>query len=223
MTTTGATVIVGLDDLPRGALLWRGMVTWIGGIGVILLAMILLPVLNIGGMQLLRNADFNTLGKIMPRAKSIAFSIGAVYLVLTLACALGYVWAGMSGFDAIVARHVRRSPPAAWPTTTAPSPTSARRRSRSPPSSCCSARMSFIRFVQFARGEPRALLRDSQIRAFLAIYAAFALGAARRAPAERRRRSTSWRSARCCSTSPRSSPPPASPPPTTRSGGRWPR
>ena len=57
-------------------------------------------------MQLLRNADFNTLGKIMPRAKSIALSIGAVYLVLTLACALGYFWAGMSGLRRHRARHV---------------------------------------------------------------------------------------------------------------------
>ena len=69
MTTTGGTVIVGLDHLARGALLWRGLVTWIGGMGVILLAMILLPVLNIGGMQMLRNADFATLDKVMPRAK----------------------------------------------------------------------------------------------------------------------------------------------------------
>ena len=72
MTTTGGTVIVGLDHLPRGALLWRGLVTWAGGIGVVLLAMILLPVLNVGGMQVLRSGDFNTLGKIMPRAKEIA-------------------------------------------------------------------------------------------------------------------------------------------------------
>ena len=68
-----------------------------------LMAMILLPVLNIGGMQLLRNADFNTLGKIMPRAKSIAFSIGAVYLVLTLACAAtASPGRGCPGLDAIV-------------------------------------------------------------------------------------------------------------------------
>ncbi len=102
LTTTGATVISGLDYLPRGLLLWRGLLQWLGGMGVILLAMILLPVLNIGGMQLLRNADFNTLGKIMPRTKTIALSIGSVYAGLTLACALGYIWAGMSNFDGII-------------------------------------------------------------------------------------------------------------------------
>jgi trk system potassium uptake protein TrkH len=169
LTTTGSTVIVGIDGLPRGALLWRLMVTWVGGIGVILLAMILLPVLNIGGMQMLKSADFNTLGKIMPEAKSIVLSIGFVYLVLTLACTLGYLWAGVPGFDAIshsfstVATGGMTSydssfaifPPAAqWVATVF----------------MLLGAMSFIRFVQFARGEPQALLRDSQIRAFLAIY-----------------------------------------------------
>ena len=66
------------------------------------MGIILLPILNVGGMQLLKTGDFNTLGKIMPRAKQIALSCGGVYLALTLACALGYLWGGMSGFDAFV-------------------------------------------------------------------------------------------------------------------------
>ena len=169
LTTTGSTVIVGLDALPRGALLWRCMVTWVGGIGVILLAMILLPILNIGGMQLLRNADFNTLGKILPRTKSIVLSIGAVYLALTLACTLSYLWAGMPGFDALshgfstvatggMANHdnsfAEFPPSVQWVATLF----------------MLLGAMSFSRYVQFARGEPQALLRDSQIRAFLTIY-----------------------------------------------------
>jgi trk system potassium uptake protein TrkH len=155
--------------LPRGALLWRCMVTWVGGIGVILLAMILLPILNIGGMQLLRNADFNTLGKILPRTKSIVLSIGAVYLALTLACTLSYLWAGMPGFDALshgfstvatggMANHdnsfAEFPPSVQWVATFF----------------MLLGAMSFSRYVQFARGEPQALLRDSQIRAFLTIY-----------------------------------------------------
>jgi trk system potassium uptake protein TrkH len=172
MTTTGGTVIVGLDDLPRGALLWRGIVSWIGGIGVVLLAMILLPVLNIGGMQLLRNADFDTLGKIMPRAKSIALSIGAVYVVLTAACMLAYIWAGMTGFDGLV--HAM---------TTVATGGMANYDSSfavfSPAAQYVAivfmllGAMSFIRFVQVGRGEPGPLLRDSQIRVFLTIFAGF--------------------------------------------------
>ena len=175
MTTTGGTVIVGLEHLPRGVLLWRGIVTWVGGMGVILLAMILLPILNIGGMQMLRNADFNTLGKIMPRAKTIALSIGATYLVLTVACALGYVWAGMSGFDGLVhafstvatggmgnydASFAVFSPAAQYVSTVF----------------MLLGAMSFVRYVQLARGEPRALFEDTQIRAFLGVYLCFVLG-----------------------------------------------
>lgn len=174
MTTTGATVITGLDGLPRGALLWRGLLTWMGGIGVILLAMILLPILNVGGMQVLRNADFNTLGKIMPRAKAIALSIGTAYMALTLACALGYSWAGMTTLDAAVhamstlatggmGNHDNSfadfTPAAQYIGTVF----------------MLIGAMSFIRFVQFARGDTAALLRDSQIRTFLAIYASFVL------------------------------------------------
>lgn len=169
LTTSGGTVITDLDALPRSVLFWRAIVTWVGGIGVILLAMILLPVLNVGGMQLLRNSDFNTLGKIMPRAKAIAMSIGSVYAVLTLTCGLGYVWAGMEGFDAFV--HAMStvatggmanrdnsfadfSPAAQWIGTVF----------------MLIGSLSFVRYVQLARGEPRPLFRDSQIRTFLGIY-----------------------------------------------------
>ncbi len=175
LTTTGATVITGLDSMPRGMLLWRCIVTWVGGVGVILVAMILLPVLNVGGMQMLKSADFNTLGKILPHAKSIAISIGFVYLALTVACALAYLGAGLSGFDAIshsfttvatggMGNHdssfVDFPPAAQWVGTVF----------------MLLAAMSFSRFVQFARGEPQALLRDSQIRAFLLIYLCFCAG-----------------------------------------------
>jgi trk system potassium uptake protein len=174
LTTTGGTVIVDIDELPRGVLLWRLLVTWIGGIGVILFAIILLPVLNIGGMQLLRNADFNTLAKIMPRAKSIAISIGAVYAVLTLACALGYVWAGMHGFDAIV--HAMSSVATGGMTNYDSSfaQFSAAAQYIAIVFMLLGS-MSFIRFVQFARGDPAALFNDSQIRAFLTIYLGFAV------------------------------------------------
>jgi trk system potassium uptake protein TrkH len=175
MTTTGATVIVGLAELPQGALLWRGIVSWLGGTGVILLAMILLPVLNIGGMQMLRNADFNTIDKIMPRAKAIAFSIGGAYVALTFACGLGYAWAGMTTFDSIVhafstvatggmgnrdASFTEFTPAAQYVGTIF----------------MLLSALTFIRYVQFARGDPGALFRDSQIRAFFLVYAVLCVG-----------------------------------------------
>lgn len=180
LTTTGGTVIVGLDHQPRGLLLWRGLMQWIGGIGVVLLAMILLPVLKIGGMQLLRNADFDTLGKILPRTREIVLSIGSVYFSLTFACMLGYSWSGMSTFDAAV--HAM--------TTVATGGMANYDASFGQFGAATQyvgtvfmllGAMSFGRFVQFATGNASALFGDSQIRAFLLIYAGFvaALVAAR--------------------------------------------
>jgi trk system potassium uptake protein len=173
MTTTGSTVLAGLDDLPRGVLLWRGLLQWMGGIGVVLMAMILLPVLNIGGMQLLRIADFNTLEKVMPRAGQIVLSIGAVYLVLTLACAFGYVWGGMNEFDAIVHAMTTIATGGFGNHDSSFGDFSATAQYVSIVFMLLSA-MSFVRFVQLGRGNPGPLLRDSQIRAFLVVYAGFA-------------------------------------------------
>lgn len=175
MTTTGATVIAGLERLPRGVLLWRGLVTWIGGIGVVLLAILILPVLGVGGMKLLRNSDFNTLGKVLPKAKEMSLAFSAVYLVLTLGCTLGYIWGGLSEFDALT--HAMGTV-----ATGGMGNYDASFTNFSPATQYVGVvfmllgAMSFVRFVQFGAGEPGKLLRDSQIRAFLAIYLALCLG-----------------------------------------------
>jgi len=175
MTTTGATVITGLDKLPHGILLWRGLLQWIGGMGIVLMALLLLPVLNVGGMQLLRASDFNTLGKIMPRTKQIALSIGSVYLGLTVACAMGYEASGMNGFDAAVHAMTTLS-------TGGMGNSDSSFAGFSPSAQYVSTvfmllgSMSFARFVQLARGDAAALWRDSQIRVFLAVYLAFVFG-----------------------------------------------
>ena len=102
LTTTGATVIVGLDRLPDGMNLWRGLLNWIGGLGIAFVAMIFLPVMRVGGMQFFRTEGFDTLGKALPRATDIALALLAVYAGLTLACILTYRALGMSGLDAVV-------------------------------------------------------------------------------------------------------------------------
>lgn len=101
ITTTGATVLTGLDDMPKGILLWRAMLQWIGGIGIIVTAMAILPMLGIGGMQLFRLESSDVGEKILPRAQSIALTIALIYLGLTSACAIAYTWTGMDGFDAV--------------------------------------------------------------------------------------------------------------------------
>ena len=80
ITTTGATVIVGLDTAPPGILLWRAILQWLGGIGIIVMAISILPILRVGGMQLFRVEAFET-DKVLPRAAQIAGGIALVYLV----------------------------------------------------------------------------------------------------------------------------------------------
>lgn len=170
MTTTGATVLVGLETLPRSVLLWRGLLQWVGGIGVILLAMILLPVLNIGGMQLLRNADFNTVDKIVPRAKELAAAFGSLYAILTLGCALGYGWAGMSAFDAVVhaMTTISTGGMANYDTSFAGFTPAAQYVAMG---FMLIGATSFVRFVQLGRGEVAPILQDTQVRTFLAVTA----------------------------------------------------
>ncbi|WP_412058317.1 TrkH family potassium uptake protein [Bartonella sp. DGB2] len=101
ITTTGATVITELDYAPRGLLLWRSLVCWIGGIGFIALALLILPSLRVGGVQLFEMESSDRSDKILPRIQQIANSIMAAYLGLTIICALSYLTAGMGLFDAI--------------------------------------------------------------------------------------------------------------------------
>ncbi len=100
ITTTGSTILTGLDDMPKGILLWRAILQWIGGVGIVVTAMAVLPMLKVGGMQLFRLESSDMGEKILPRAASIAAGIGISYLILTIACAAGYMLVGMSGFDA---------------------------------------------------------------------------------------------------------------------------
>jgi len=102
LTTTGSTVLSGLQEQPGGILLWRGILQWLGGIGIIVVAMVFLPELRVGGMQIFRSEGFDTFGKILPRATEISSRISVIYLGLTMACALGYLAAGQSFFDATV-------------------------------------------------------------------------------------------------------------------------
>src|SRR5690554_1645801 len=101
ITTTGATVISGLEDAPPGILLWRALLQWMGGIGIIATAIAILPALGIGGMQLFRTESSDRSEKVMPRVRQIAMIIVYVYLGLTVLAALVYWLAGMRPFDAI--------------------------------------------------------------------------------------------------------------------------
>ena len=103
LTTTGATVITGIDSLPKSILFYRQQLQWLGGMGIIVLAVAILPMLGIGGMQLYRAETPGPVkdSKLTPRITETAKALWYIYLSLTIACALGYWLAGMELFDAI--------------------------------------------------------------------------------------------------------------------------
>lgn len=103
LTTTGATVIVGLDDLPKSILFYRQELQWLGGIGIVVVAVAVLPMLGIGGMQLYRaeTPGPSKDSKLTPRITETAKALFSVYLILTVSCAGAYYWAGMTFFDAV--------------------------------------------------------------------------------------------------------------------------
>ncbi len=103
LTTTGATVLTGLDDLPRGILFYRQFLSWLGGMGIVVLAVAILPLLGVGGMQLYRAETPGPMkdSKLTPRITETAKALWFIYLGITVACALAFRWAGMSWFDAV--------------------------------------------------------------------------------------------------------------------------
>ena len=168
LTTTGATVFSGLDYLPDGLLLWRSILQWLGGIGIIIVAMVFLPELRVGGMQIFRSEGFDTFGKILPRATEIASQIAWLYVGLTAACAVAYIASGMRAFDAVLhsmttiatggfssydASFVRFGPATEYVGALF----------------MCLAALPFVRYVQLINGQPRSLFKDTQIQMFFMI------------------------------------------------------
>jgi trk system potassium uptake protein TrkH len=101
MTTTGATILSNLDNAPPGILLWRSILQWMGGIGIVIMASGLLPIAQVGGMQLLQLEFDSRMEKILPRTAQLSLVIVLLYSAITLVCACLYFIFGMSGFDAI--------------------------------------------------------------------------------------------------------------------------
>ncbi|HLO75709.1 MAG TPA: TrkH family potassium uptake protein [Magnetospirillum sp.] len=100
-TTTGSTVIVGLDDAPRGILLWRALLNWLGGLGIIVMAVAIMPILRIGGMQLFKMESSDKTDKVKPRIAQVAASIGLVYVTFTTVSAVALWASGMTVFEAV--------------------------------------------------------------------------------------------------------------------------
>jgi trk system potassium uptake protein TrkH len=101
ITTTGSTIITNLDNTPKSILIWRAILQWLGGIGIIVMAITMLPLLNIGGMQLFRVEGGESTEKILPKTREVTLVLSIIYLVLTFFCAIAYWLVGMNIFDSI--------------------------------------------------------------------------------------------------------------------------
>jgi trk/ktr system potassium uptake protein len=170
VTTTGATVIVGLDHAAPGILLWRSILQWLGGIGIIVMAVAILPILQVGGMQLFRVEAFDA-DKVLPRAAQIAGGVSIVYLFLTGLAAL-VLWAlGLSGFDA-VAHAMTSIATGGFSTHDA----SIGYYNSAAVDWSISAFMilgslPFVLYLRALRGNVAVLIRDSQVRWFVVVVA----------------------------------------------------
>ena len=150
-------------------LLWRALLQWLGGIGIIVMAIVILPMLQVGGMQIFRLESSDTSEKILPRATQIAGSIAAVYIIVSVACMICYAAAGMPAFDALA--HAM--------TTIATGGFSTSDDSLGEFNNIwidytavlfmILGSLPFVLYLQVLRGKPQPLLADTQVRWFLAI------------------------------------------------------
>jgi len=101
ITTTGSTIIANLEETPKAILLWRALLQWLGGIGIIVMAITLMPIMNVGGMQLFRISNNDSSEKILPKSKEIALRLIYIYSILTFFCAAFYKLFGMNYFDSL--------------------------------------------------------------------------------------------------------------------------
>ena len=101
ITTTGSTIITDLNSSPKAILLWRALLQWLGGIGIIVMAITLMPIMNVGGMQLFKVSSGDASEKILPKTKEITLRLILIYLILTFLCSFFYNICGMKFFDSL--------------------------------------------------------------------------------------------------------------------------
>ncbi len=171
LTTTGSTVFTGLDTLAPGILLWRAILTGLGGIGIIVMAITILPMLKIGGMQLFRTESSDRSDKIMPRATQIARSIIVTYASLVTACVFFLCMAGMSFFDAVCHAIPAISTAGFSNYDTSISHFNSPHIEFVLIIFMLLGAMPFVHYIHFVRGNATPLIRDKQVRSFLAMVA----------------------------------------------------
>ena len=175
ITTTGATVILDLDNTNPGILIWRSILQWLGGLGIIIMAFTILPVLKVGGMQMFRIEGFETQEKLIPRATEVAKNLFFIFSALTILWIFLYFISGMGLLDATI--HAM--------TTIATGGYSSYNSSIGHFESfsidliailgMLVGSIPFLLYIQCFRGKPLILFRDSQVQLFLSIVVFFVL------------------------------------------------
>ena len=169
ITTTGSTIITNLNDSPKAILFWRAILQWLGGIGIIVMAITLMPIMNVGGMQLFKISTSDKSEKILPKSKEISIRLILIYSGLTFLCAIFYKTFGMSFFDSLT--HSM--------TTIATGGFSNYNESigyfNSPTIEITSiifiilGSIPFIAYIKFLSGDKKIFISDSQIKSFAKI------------------------------------------------------
>ena len=169
ITTTGSTIITNLNDSPKAILFWRAILQWLGGIGIIVMAITLMPIMNVGGMQLFKISTNDKTEKILPKSKEISIRLILIYSGLTFLCAIFYKVFGMNFFDSLT--HSM--------TTIATGGFSNYNESigyfNSPTIEITSiifiilGSIPFIAYIKFLSGDKKIFISDSQIKSFVKI------------------------------------------------------
>ena len=169
ITTTGSTIIINLNESPKAILLWRALLQWLGGIGIIVMAITLMPIMNVGGMQLFKISSNDASEKILPKSREIALSLILIYSGLTFICSIFYKIFGMNYFDSIT--HAM--------TTIATGGFSNYNESIGYFNSATIeitaiifiilGSIPFIAYIKFLNGNKKIFISDSQIRTFIKI------------------------------------------------------
>ncbi|WP_286829328.1 MULTISPECIES: TrkH family potassium uptake protein [Kordiimonas] len=169
LTTTGSTVISGLDHTPPGILLWRSLLQWFGGIGIVVMAVAVLPMLQVGGMQVFKVESFETVEKILPRAAQISVAMSGLYVAFTALCMMLYMIAGMGAFDALAHSMTAISTGGFSTSDASLGKFDSYAIDMITLVFMIIGSMPFLLFLQVLRGRPVALWRDEQTRGFLSL------------------------------------------------------
>ena len=175
ITTTGSTVISNLNELPEGILIWRSLLQWFGGIGIIVLALAILPTLQIGGMQLLHMEHDDPYEKTLPKINQYVLFILIIYIFLSFVCAFFYFFNGMSGFDAIA--HSMTTISTGGFSTYNNSIANFNSINIEITSICFMilGSLPFVIYLKFIRGDLKSLFNDDQIKLFITLLISIVL------------------------------------------------